>query len=163
MQSGQRQFAIQIPSNYRSLRSAICVFRPASVESNYTTPNKHITYQNFSDIKINWRLNGFQLYQQDLTKKSELFQEMRRIFGNRAVESKFYDAGSEFDGDKFILCGRFNSLNDAVTGSQTSSHVSSLELLLDTGTPLAENLRADIYLVYDKLLSVANGSMQVVE
>jgi hypothetical protein len=153
-----------IPSNYRSLRSLIAVFRPQGVESDGSVANKHITYDPLgSNLKWNVRVNGFLQYQQDIDTRPQMWQEAKRTMGLRAEKSRFYDLGSEYAADKFVMVSKLNCLNYAVTGARTNQHVSSLELIIDAGQPLAQNLRMDLFLVFDKLLSISGGNLSIVQ
>jgi hypothetical protein len=164
LSKGQQSFTNSIPTNYRSLRALVCVFRPQNVESDYTKPNKHITYAPLgTNVKFNVRVNGFLQYQQDLDQRSQMWQEVKRVFGPNAEKSRFYQLGSEYEGDKFVLVSKLNSMGDYITGSKTNQHVSSLELILDSGTPLAENLRMDVFLIFDKLLSISAGNLSIIQ
>jgi hypothetical protein len=164
LSAGQQSFNLAIPSNYRSLRALVAVFRPQGVENDFTATNKHITYEPLgASLKWNVRVNGFLQYQQELDSRSQMWQEVKRTFGPRAEKSRFYELGSEYSGDKFVMVSKLNCMNDAITGARTNQHVSSLELLIDSGTPLAQNLRMDLFLIYDKLLSISGGSLSIIQ
>jgi hypothetical protein len=166
--AGQSQFDLQIPSNFRSLRSLIAVARPNDVENSFSTSNKFINYDPLGgpDTKVNFRINGFQLFQEDINGRDLFFDQLRRVFGNKVLKSEFFKLGTEFSTNRFILAAQMNSLGgdeQYVSGSRTNQHVSSLSMHITLDTPLANPLRLDVFLMHDKLLSVAGGKMQIVE
>jgi hypothetical protein len=168
LSSGQSSFDLQVPSNYRSLRSLFAVARPDGVENDFTATNKNITYDPLGGKGTKWnlRINGFQLWQEDIDGRDLFFDQVRRVFGNKVKSSEFFAEGTEFETDKFILCAQMNALGGSekfVSGARTNQHVSSLSVHLQTDTPLTENLRLDIFLLYDQLLSISGGNLQVIQ
>jgi hypothetical protein len=89
LSANQQTFNLMIPSNYRSLRSLIAVFRPQGVESDGSVSNKHITYDALgANLKFNVRVNGFLQYQQDLDTRPQMWQEAKRTMGLSAEKSR---------------------------------------------------------------------------
>jgi hypothetical protein len=167
--SGQKSFNLSIPSNFRSLRSIIAVARKQDIESDFEASNTNITFDNLGGkgLKFNLRVNGFQLFQEDLDSPDLLFDQCRRVFGDKLLESEYFRLGTEYTDDKFILCAQTNSLGGSVdsfvTGAATNQHVSSLSLHIECPQLLSQALRMDLFLAYDKLLSVANSRLQIIQ
>jgi hypothetical protein len=166
--SGQSQFDLQIPSNFRSLRGLFAVARPDTIETDYTASNANITYDPLGGAGLKWniRVNGFQLWQEDIDGRDLFFDQLRRVFGNKVLRSEFFKQGTEFATDKFILAAQMNSLGGDekyVSGARTNQHVSSLSVHITTDTPLTAPLRFDVFLLHDKLLSISGGRLQVIQ
>ncbi len=166
--AGQSSFDLQVPSNYRSLRSLVAVARPNDVENDFTATNKNITFDPLGGQGTKWnlRVNGFQLWQEDIDGRDLFFDQLRRVFGNKVKKSEFFALGTEFSTDKFILAAQMNSMGgneQYVSGARTNQHVSSLSIHITTDTPLAEPLRLDVFLLYDQLLTISGGRLQVIQ
>ena len=166
--AGQTQFDLQVQSNYRSLRSLVAVARADDIENDFTASNKNITYDPLGGANTKWnlRINGFQLWQEDINGRDLFFDQLRRVFGNKVKKSEFFALGTEFSTDKFILAAQMNSLGgneQYVSGARTNQHVSSLSVHITTDTPLAAPLRLDVFLLYDQLLTIAGGDLQVIQ
>jgi hypothetical protein len=165
---GQSQFDLQIPSNFRSLRSLIAVARPTDIENDPTASNRYITFDPLGGKSTKWniRVNGFQLWQEDIDGRDLFFDQLRRVFGNKVLKSEFFKLGTEFATDKFIVAAQMNSLGgdeQYVSGSRTNQHVSSLSIHLTLSEPLLAPLRLDIFLLHDKLLTISGGRLQVIQ
>jgi hypothetical protein len=166
--AGQSQFDIQVPSNFRSLRSLVAVARPHDIENNFATPNKNITYNPLGGPNTKWnvKVNGFMLWQEDIDSPDLMFDQLRRVFGNKTLKSEFFKLGTEFKNNRFILAAQMNSLGgneQYVSGARTNQHVSSLQIHITTDTPLASPQRLDVFLLHDKLLTINNGRLQVIQ
>jgi hypothetical protein len=60
---GQTQFDLQVPSNYRSLRSLVAVARPDDIENDFAATNKNVTFDSLGGANTKWnlRVNGYSL------------------------------------------------------------------------------------------------------
>jgi hypothetical protein len=164
LSGGQQMFNLTIPSNFRSLRALVAVLRPQAIDSDHMKSNKHITYEPLgSNLQFQVKVNGFKIYPEELNSRSKMWQECKRVFGPQAEKSRFYTQGDEYEGDKFIIVSKLNTLNNYISGTKTNQHVSSLELILDSGTPLASNMRLDIFLIYDKIMTISGGKLSISE
>jgi hypothetical protein len=166
--AGQTQFDLQVPSNYRSLRSLVAVARPDAIENAFTATNKNITFDPLGGQNSKWnlRVNGFQLWQEDIDGRDLFWDQLRRVFGNKVKRSEFFALGTEFSTDRFILAAQMNSLGgneQFVSGARTNQHVSSLSVHITTDTPLAAPLLLDVFLLYDQLLTIAGGDLQLIQ
>ena len=72
---------------------------------------------------------------------------------------RFSEIGDEFGpgGDKQVMVSKLNTLDNFINGART------LEIQLDTGSPLSQNVRMDVFLLYDKILSISQGTLSVVQ
>jgi hypothetical protein len=168
--AGQSQFDIQVPSNFRSLRSLFAVARPSDIENSFAMSNKFITYDSLGgpNLSFNLRVNGFQLFQENINGRDLFFDQLRHVFGNGTLKSDFYKLGTEFSNHRSILAAQLNSLggpdsDNYVSGARTNQHVSSLSIHITTDTILPHPLRLDVFLLYDKLLTINSGRLQVIQ
>jgi hypothetical protein len=167
LREGESQFDLQVPSNFRSLRSVVAVARSSNIDTDYSSSNKFITYDPLGGPGTTWNLsvNGFRVFQQDIKGRDQFHGQLRRCFGDGVLESKFFEAGTEFSGDKAIFCGQLETMggsSDWVSGARTNTHVSSLVIHITTDTPLEENKQLDCFLLHDKMLSINGGRLQVI-
>jgi hypothetical protein len=167
LRAGESQFDLQVPSNFRSLRSVVAVARSSNVDTDYTSSNKFCTYDPLGGPDTTWNLsvNGFRVFQQDIKGRDQFHGQLRRCFGDGVLESKFFEDGTEFSGDKAIFCGQLETMggsSDWVSGARTNTHVSSLVIHITTDAPLAENKQLDCFLLHDKMLSINGGRLQVI-
>jgi hypothetical protein len=64
------------------------------------------------------------------------------------------------------MAAQLNSLGgneQFVSGARTNQHVSSLNVHITTDTPLTDTLRFDVFLLYDRLLTINGGNLQVIQ
>jgi hypothetical protein len=166
--AGQTQFDLQVPSNFRSLRSLVAIARANDIENDFTASNKNITYDPLGGPNTKWnlRINGFSLWQEGIDSRDLFFDQLRRVFGDKVLKSEFFKLGTEFQTDKFIMAAQLNSLGGSeqyVSGARTNQHVSSLSIHITTDQPLASAKRLDVFLMHDKLLTINNGRLQVIQ
>jgi hypothetical protein len=165
--AGQTQFNVQVPSNFRSLRSVIAVARPSDIDTDFQASNSFCTYDPLGGKNTSWNLsiNGFKLWQEDVSGRDQFHNELRRCFGDGVLQSTFVKDGTEFSTDKFIMAAQLESmggLSDYAGGSRANQHVSSLTIHITTDEPLAESKELDVFMLYDKLLSINSGRLQVI-
>jgi hypothetical protein len=166
--AGQTTFDLQIPSNYRSLRSLFAVARANDIDTDSTASNANITYDPLGGPNTKWNVsvNSFRVFQEDIDGRDLFFDQLRRVFGNKVLKSEFFKLGTEFTTDKFIMAAQLNSLGgneQFVSGARTNQHVSSLNVHITTDTPLTDTLRFDVFLLYDRLLTINGGNLQVIQ
>ena len=116
IQGGVSEVSLQIPSNYRSLRAVVAVFRDPNVETSTSCVgptatvdaagivqngnwsyrlNKHTNYWTPGPgFECNARINGFLLSQQNFD-TTYLNQEIVRVFGTDASQSTYFKKGNE--------------------------------------------------------------------